>query len=342
MTALSAMLSATPAFAESGGAAAHAESCPEISRAGFTGAVVGSEPLDLLTEVPATVRTLFFFTEVLGATGMTLQHRWQNGDSDVTVPLRIGSPGWRTWSSRQIVDNTMDWRVTVTTDNGCTLGVWTIAGNPDAARPPAAAPTRSTPVRSSPTRATRTAETALRTEEINALLAEQDLIGARMLLEAEAERGVAPQLLARIRQVDLELASARREIEAERLYTAATRLAQLSERDDLSDQERASITGLQREITQRTADLENEYVYWLAAWRHTVNQGLAGGALCTNPSAFAEDWPTRITEALSWVDRQATATGYDFLLIDTRTGRSHVLPLHCPLQHSGVSAVIRQ
>ena len=332
-----------------------ADTCPEISRAGFTGAVAGSEPLDALDQIPANLRTLFFFTEVTGGAGMTLQHRWRSDDSDTVISLRVGGPSWRTWSSRQVVNPGADWRVTVTSDTGCELGVWHIRGNPDAAprarppatpsstppveRPPAAAARATTPARP-PSSALQAPAIALNTEEMNALLSARDLVGARMLLESEAERGVDPQLLTRIRQVDLEIVSAKREIDADRLYTAATRLAQLAARQDLTGEEYATVALLQGQVGTRTAELESGYVFWLAAWEQTMNRGLAGSALCIDPSDFASDWPERITEALSWVDRQTTATGYDFLLIDARTGRSHVLPLHCPMR--GISAFVRQ
>ncbi|MCH8542995.1 MAG: DUF2914 domain-containing protein [Alcanivorax sp.] len=327
-----------------------ADTCPEIGRAGFTGAVAGGEPLDVLDQIPENVRTLFFFTEVLGGTGTTLRHQWQSQESDAVVPLRIGGPSWRTWSSRQIVDPTIDWSVTVTSDSGCQLGVWHIAGNPNATpRPPAAPstpppppppsqqqqqqPAAPAPAQAAAPPAARPGPATFKIDDMNALLAARDLVGARMLLEAEAERGVDPQLLTRIRQVDLEIASAQREIEADRLYTATTRLTQLAQRHDLTGEERAAVVTLEGQIRSRTAELESDYLFWLAAWRQTMNRGLAGGALCVDPSAFASDWPARITEALSWVDRQTTATGYDFLLIDPRTGRSHVLPLDCPIQN---------
>lgn len=331
-----------------------ADSCPEISRAGFTGAIAGSEPMDTLNQVPENLRTLFFFTDVVGGAGMTLQHRWRSGDSDTEVSLRVGGSGGRIWSSRQIVNPGADWHVTVTSDTGCELGVWRIGGNPDAAprpRPPTAplstAPAESTPAPARvtiPARAQTSAQpapaVALKTEEMNALLSDRDLVGVRMLLETEADRGVDPQLLTRIRQIDLEIASAKREIEADRLYTAATRLTQLAARQDLTGEERSTVAELQEQVGTRTSELESSYVLWLAAWEQTMNRGLAGGALCSDPSAFASDWPERITGALSWVDRQTTTTGYDFVLIDTRTGRSHVLSLHCPMQ--GTSALVRQ
>ena len=80
-----------------------AESSPEIVRGLFCSAVTDREPVDQLLSATPDQGNLYFFTEVSGATGNTLLHRWlHDGWTIAEVPLTIGASRWRTWSSKQI------------------------------------------------------------------------------------------------------------------------------------------------------------------------------------------------------------------------------------------------
>ncbi|KUJ75717.1 hypothetical protein AVO42_10520 [Thiomicrospira sp. XS5] len=59
------------------------------------------QPLDGL--VPKYVRKVFFFTRIDQAAGRTIYHRWVYRDKVLaTVPLKITSPRFRTWSSKRL------------------------------------------------------------------------------------------------------------------------------------------------------------------------------------------------------------------------------------------------
>ncbi|WP_162925766.1 DUF2914 domain-containing protein [Isoalcanivorax indicus] len=313
-----------------------AEECPEVDRAGFTSAMQAREPGDLLAQVPSEARTLYFFTDVRGGRGETLIHQWQHGDTDTEVRLRIGADRWRTWSSHRVPSAQGHWQVSVRTGHGCDLGSWSLAGAPapsqPAAQPPARASTPDTPApatqRAHTTRAERLDQAAMQ-----ALLADNDVIGLRMLLDDAEARGVNRDEISRARRITLVLASARREIEHDRLHTARARLLSLAGQTDMSEEEQASREALLALADARARALSQDYLYWLAAWDITLNRGLAGGALCADPSAFASDWPAHVNDSLAWVDRQDTPGGYRFILLDHRTAQSHTLTLHCPMRH---------
>lgn len=322
------LLAASPLAAES-----TLPECPTVEQAGFTVAMAARDTVNTLEKVPSGPRHLFFFTDVRGGRGQTLIHQWQHGGSETSVRLRVNGDSWRAWSSQPLHSPHGDWRVSVLTEAGCELGQWRLPGAtvPPVAVPapvprvirPAEDPAPARQVAAPP----RLDETALQ-----ALLADNDVIGLRMLLQDAETRGVDPKQIDRLRNITLVLASARREVEHDRLHTARTRLMSLAARDDLTEEEQDSLAALQARAQTRARQLSQEYLYWMAAWDTTVNRGLAGSALCTDPSGFANDWPAHINESLAWVDRQETGSGYRFVLLDHRTAESHVLTLHCPFR----------
>lgn len=308
--------------------------CPTVEQAGFTVAMAARDTVNTLDKVPAGPRHLFFFADVRDGRGQTLIHQWQHGSSETTVRLRINGDSWRAWSSQPLHTPQGNWRVSVRTEAGCELGQWDLPGV--SAPPPVAV---STPVPRVPPPAGEpapvpqaAAPSRLDDAALQALLADNDVIGLRMFLQDAEARGLNPTQLDRLRNITLVLASARHEVEHDRLHTARTRLMSLAARDDLTEEEQDSLAALQARAQARARELSEEYLYWLAAWDITMNQGLAGSALCVDPSGFANDWPAHINESLAWVDRQETGSGYRFVLLDHRTAESHVLTLHCPFR----------
>lgn len=75
-----------------------------IAVAELTNAVKDRAATELFTDlVPKYVRRLYLFTQVKGAEGDTVYHRWiYNNQVMATVPLTIKSPLYRTWSSKRL------------------------------------------------------------------------------------------------------------------------------------------------------------------------------------------------------------------------------------------------
>lgn len=96
-----------------------------VTRAQFTRAVVKSEPVDSLSAVPATVKYVYYFTELKGFTGATIAHRWEHNGTVVSEErFDVGGPRWRLWSGRTLPDDmTGHWRVSVLDFVGRTIAV---------------------------------------------------------------------------------------------------------------------------------------------------------------------------------------------------------------------------
>ncbi|MFQ5515593.1 MAG: DUF2914 domain-containing protein [Myxococcota bacterium] len=88
---------------------------PVVARAVLTTAVEAREPVDEIQTLSNDARKVFFFTEILDAEGQTLTHRWEHGGRVVAeVLLEIGSPRWRTYSSKALEPDWLgEWRVSV-------------------------------------------------------------------------------------------------------------------------------------------------------------------------------------------------------------------------------------
>jgi ribosome modulation factor len=75
-----------------------------LEKSVLTSSVVNKEAVDDLgTRVPKHVRKLYFFSQVHGATGQTIYHRWLfQGREMALIPLPISSNLYRTWSSKRM------------------------------------------------------------------------------------------------------------------------------------------------------------------------------------------------------------------------------------------------
>ena len=96
---------------------------PFIAKAVFTTNVQKRIPQDNLTTHDNHLKKIFFFTDVKNLSGTTITHRWIYKDRIMAeVPLPIGGPRWRTWSSKNLWHTwTGKWQVQVLTEDGNTL-----------------------------------------------------------------------------------------------------------------------------------------------------------------------------------------------------------------------------
>jgi hypothetical protein len=94
----------------------------EIRRVSFAGAIEEREPADVPRST-APGQDLYFFTEVSGAEGLRLLHRWTLNDQPLAlVRLEVGGNRWRTWSQVRGADlKPGALRVTVESTEGCQL-----------------------------------------------------------------------------------------------------------------------------------------------------------------------------------------------------------------------------
>jgi hypothetical protein len=78
----------------------------EVDDAVVTTAVVDREPIDYVEVFPRQNGTLYCFTRVVGAEGETVvYHLWYYGEELMSrVELPVKSPSWRTWSAKDLLE----------------------------------------------------------------------------------------------------------------------------------------------------------------------------------------------------------------------------------------------
>lgn len=76
----------------------------KVERAQFTTAIHNKQPVDTLPNpVPKYIRKVYLFTDITGAKGKTLYHRWiYQSKIMAEVPLKINSNHFRTWSNKHM------------------------------------------------------------------------------------------------------------------------------------------------------------------------------------------------------------------------------------------------
>ena len=94
-----------------------------VERASLTASVVDREPQGRVKQLTTDRDRIFYFTEVRGMTGETLIHRWErSGGLVIEVPLVIGGPRWRTYSTKQLDSGSLgDWTVSAIDASGRVL-----------------------------------------------------------------------------------------------------------------------------------------------------------------------------------------------------------------------------
>ena len=121
-----------------------------VERAALTASVVDREPQGRVKQLTNDRDRVFYFTDVRGMTGETLIHRWErNGELVVEVPLAIGGPRWRTYSTKRLDPSALgDWTVSAIDASGRVLSSdgFSYVEAPREIEPPAEpAPARSAP-----------------------------------------------------------------------------------------------------------------------------------------------------------------------------------------------------
>ena len=89
-----------------------------------TTGVINRQPIDAATVFPPSVGTLYYFTEVVGATAATpITHIWSyNGEPVAEISLLIEADHWRTWSRKRILPNWIgSWEVEAVDPDGNVL-----------------------------------------------------------------------------------------------------------------------------------------------------------------------------------------------------------------------------
>lgn len=81
----------------------------------FTTGVENREPVDQITFVESGVKKVFFFSDLRGLTGRTVQHRWiYDGKTVAEVNFEVRGPRWRVWSSKDLLPDWIgDWTVEI-------------------------------------------------------------------------------------------------------------------------------------------------------------------------------------------------------------------------------------
>lgn len=122
------MVSTLPTHAQEettdGQAEVQAENQPSVL-AQFTTGIENREPVDQITFVKNGVKKIFFFSDLRGLAGRTVQHRWIYGGKTIAeVNFEVRGPRWRVWSSKDLLSDWIgDWTVEiVTVDAGDGLG----------------------------------------------------------------------------------------------------------------------------------------------------------------------------------------------------------------------------
>jgi hypothetical protein len=95
-----------------------------LRRALFTTAIEGHEPVGSVDSLSTGNTQVYFFTEIVGREGHTITHRWMyNGKVLAEVPIVIGGPRWRVYSSKNLLPAwTGELKVEVVDDDGSVLG----------------------------------------------------------------------------------------------------------------------------------------------------------------------------------------------------------------------------
>ncbi len=94
-----------------------------VARSTFTVSMEGREPGQPIEAIGPEHDRIYYFTELHGLEGRTVEHRWRfRGETLATVRFEIGGPRWRVYSSKRLVPTFQgDWTVEVVDEDGDVL-----------------------------------------------------------------------------------------------------------------------------------------------------------------------------------------------------------------------------
>lgn len=285
-----------------------------LPRAGFADNVVDREPVGSghLAE-----DRLWFFTEVVGGTGETLQHQWyRNGEEDVLIRLPVGAASWRTWSSRRIQSGSQ-YTVRVTTASGCDLGEYALTGSDSSQA-------------HTPHQDQHPAEIENILSAARDALANQDIAGARLPIRLAQESGNSAPALQRFLEQDLALAELQRDIDNDSLYLAGGRIERLA-KQSLSDSSAETFDQLKQRWSQRRDTLNQETRGRLMALQRSLN-AMPVTTDCGAPVTDSDWLPEPERQWLSVTEQQSSNSQQTLTLFDQRTGMLHQLERPCRQQ----------
>ena len=99
-----------------------ASTSESVKRAIICTGIANHEPIDSMTNIPATTGKVFFFTEIAGLEGKTIKHRWiKDGSKVADIRLSVASNRYRCHSSRSVSGKTGNWTAQVLDEDGKTL-----------------------------------------------------------------------------------------------------------------------------------------------------------------------------------------------------------------------------
>ena len=116
----------------------------EITRATFTTAIQGREPVDQITQLGSDNTAVYFFTEVTGMSGHSITHRWEYGGTQrFEMTFSVGADRWRVWSNKTLPPEMKgEWKVVIVDEAGFVLRteILNYGAAPAAAAEPTPAP----------------------------------------------------------------------------------------------------------------------------------------------------------------------------------------------------------
>jgi hypothetical protein len=98
-------------------------SADAVARATFATAIEAREPVDSISSLESDRSRVYYFTELVGVSGREVTHRWEyQGEVVAEVPIAIGGPRWRAYSSKGLdVSQLGEWTVSVIDESGSVL-----------------------------------------------------------------------------------------------------------------------------------------------------------------------------------------------------------------------------
>ena len=92
----------------------------KVARSAFATDIQDREPLDEVTTLSNDHDRVFFFAELHGLEGRTVTYRWEwNGQVMAEVPVQVGGPRWRAYSSKNLFAGWLgQWKVAVVDQSG--------------------------------------------------------------------------------------------------------------------------------------------------------------------------------------------------------------------------------
>lgn len=300
---------ALPVFLWSLATALHAAgTCDSITveRARFALAIADREPVgEPPVAVPQRYDNLFFFSELHGAAGQALVHRWLLDDTlQAEIRLQVNGNRWRTWSRKNIRGaHNGRWTVEIATESGCTLGRYSLS-----------------------------ADTPLPVlEEARALLERGDSTGARLLVKAQLDNHLPwRQQLEDFLDIDVALAQVRDLMTEQQLYMADARLTAVEQHPRITPAAAQEARDVRDALARQRDLVRSETALALRALASTLTATLAGGA-CPDDETSLKRLLEASGQAAHWLINEWSRDGAEVnvSLVDARTGFLHGMSFQC-------------